>query len=185
MCSEQNNSKNMFQISERKKLNWQEIITLKHSAKEIWDTDSDYTKRDWGKLLHFILSNITYFDQKDKVIDDMYNLAYFSFKDYKKIKKVVRELFDHKQIKSYFTDQWIVKNEKEILMPNGKSYVPDRLLFSKKNNKVVIIDYKTGNESAKHNTQIRQYVKALKLMGKTNIESFLIYTQEKIKIVRV
>ena len=70
-------------------------------------------------------------------------------------------------------------------MSNGKSYIPDRLLFSKNSNKVIVIDYKTGKKLDKHKDQILKYAKALTLMGMKNIECFLIYTSEKIKVVKV
>ena len=35
------------------------------------------------------------------------------------------------------------ENEREILTPDGETYIPDRLLIS--NEKTIIIDYKTGN----------------------------------------
>ena len=54
------NLKNTFQLTKRKKLNWKDVISLKHTAEEIWDTEIGNTKRDWGKLLHLVLSKIHY-----------------------------------------------------------------------------------------------------------------------------
>ena len=46
----------------------------------------------------------------------------------------------------FFLEDWEVKTEQIILQESGESYVPDRLLF--KNNKVKIIDYKTGSTNS-------------------------------------
>ena len=70
-------------------------------------------------------------------------------------------------------------------MKNGKTYIPDRLLFSKTTDKVVVIDYKTGKRFAKHECQISDYANALMLMGNHNIEKILIYLSEDIKVVRL
>ena len=78
-----------------------------------------------------------------------------------------------------------IQNEKEILMNNGRTYIPDRLLSSKTTDKVVIIDYKTGKELDKHESQITDYANALILMGNRNVERILIYTSETIKVVRL
>jgi ATP-dependent exoDNAse (exonuclease V) beta subunit len=177
--------KKNFKISRRKKLNWQDVISLKHTAEDIWNTETSDTKRDWGKLLHLVLSNIHYEHQKDQIIDDMYKLGKFSKADYQKLQKVIAELLSHHDIQIFFNDSWYVKNEKEILMSNGKTYIPDRLLFSRTNDKVVIIDYKTGNESNKHIIQINDYADALMLMGKSNIDRVLVYISEDIKVLRL
>ena len=75
-----------------------------------------------------------------------------------------------------------MKTEKEILMENGKTYIPDRLLFSKNTDEVVVIDYKTGVRQKKHIQQISEYAIALEKMGKSNIKKVLIYTSEPVKV---
>ena len=185
MHQSKNKLKNTFSITKRKKLNWKDVISLKHTAEEIWDTETSATKRDWGKLLHLVLSKINYFYQKEEVIDQMYKLGEFTNEDYQKLQKVVAEVLNHHQIKAYFTDDWEVKNERGILMSNGKTYIPDRLLFSKNTDKVVVIDYKTGQEFDKHQHQVTDYANALIIMGYSNVEKILIYTSETIKVVRL
>ena len=179
------NFKNTFQITKRKKVNWKDVISLKHNAEEIWDIESANTKRDWGKLLHLVLSKISYYNQKNEVISEMYKLGKFPNEDYQELKNVVSDLLNHEEIKPFFTDDWEVKNEKEILMNNGRTYIPDRLLFSKTTDKVVVIDYKTGKERTKHESQITDYANSLILMGNRNVERILIYTSENIKVVRL
>ena len=179
------NLKNTFQLTKRRKVNWKDVISLKHTAEEIWDTETANTKRDWGKLLHLVLSKISYSHQKDKVIHEMYKLGRFTNEDYKELQHVVTALLNHEGIKPFFTDDWEVKNEKEILLDNGKTYIPDRLLFSRSSDRVVIIDYKTGRESDKHESQVDDYANALMLMGKRNVEKVLVYTSKTIKVVRL
>ena len=54
-----------------------------------------------------------------------------------------------------------------------------------KKNKVIIIDYKTGEEKASHIQQITNYADALFQMGKKNIEKILIYTNNDKKVKKV
>tara|TARA_X000001036_G_C20513317_1_gene739065 strand:- start:444 stop:1004 length:561 start_codon:yes stop_codon:yes gene_type:complete len=179
------NVMNSFPTKRRNKLNWRDIISLKHSAEEIWDVQTQNNKRDWGKLLHLVLSKISYANEKERVINEMYNLGKFAKEDYQKLQKVIRDLVMHPDVRVFFTNEWDVKNEKEILMNNGKTYIPDRLLFSKNKDRIVIIDYKTGQEFDKHKHQISEYANVLNLMFKTNVESILIYTSPTIKIVKI
>ena len=82
----------------------------------------------------------------------------------------------------YFSDKWEVKTEKEILADTGRTYIPDRLLFDKKTNEVVVIDYKTGKELNKHREQISDYANALIQMGNKNVKQVLIYINKKDKV---
>ena len=97
-------------------------------------------------MLHFVLSQISYVNQKNEVINRMYALGKFTNDEYQKLQNTVADLLSHEEIKPFFTDDWEVKNEKEILIKNGKTYIPDRLLFSKTADEVVVIDYKTGRD---------------------------------------
>ena len=73
----------------------------------------------------------------------------------------------------FFDDKWEVKNEREILTPDGETYIPDRLLIS--NEKTIILDYKTGIPKKQYRNQIIQYSDILLQMGYSNIEKYLIY----------
>ena len=64
-------------------------------------------------------------------------------------------------------------------MPSGKTYIPDRLLFHKKLDEVVVIDYKTGESKKEHENQILNYAKALSNMGYNNVKKVLIYVNEE------
>ena len=88
-------------------------------------------------------------------------------------------------VQAFFSEDWEVKTEKEILQPDGDTYVPDRILF--KGDLVQIVDYKTGTtaQQQKHKNQIKNYAYLLQQMGYSNIQKFLIYTEEKNKVLEV
>jgi hypothetical protein len=88
-------------------------------------------------------------------------------------------LLESKQIAKYFTPNWEVRAEKEILLATGETYIPDRLVFQ--GNQVTIIDYKTGEKENGHQTQISNYANALKNMGYKVVGTDLIYTQDILK----
>ena len=70
-------------------------------------------------------------------------------------------------------------------MSNGRTYIPDRLLFSSTTDKIVVIDYKTGRVSNKHKIQINDYANTLMLMGKRNIDKILVYISSEIKVLHL
>ena len=182
-----NSNKKIFTVSKRNKLDWREVISLKHTAEDVWGTEELNTNRDWGNLLHLALSKIHFSNQRHDVIDMMYKSGLCTEEDYKKLKISIDKLFNHSEIIPLFNDNWEIKTEKEILTPEGRTYIPDRLMFSKNSDEIVIVDYKTNLDKEKyrqkHENQINEYAEVLKMMGKTNIRKVLIYTSDPIKVI--
>ena len=90
---------------------------------------------------------------------------------------------NHEQVGKFFTSGLTIKNEAEILMPDGHVQRPDRLVFSK--DALIIIDYKTGKSESKHEKQIIGYANNLAGMGYKNIQKYLIYLNENVQVVEV
>jgi ATP-dependent helicase/nuclease subunit A len=174
-------TENSFLVTKRNKLDWKEVISLKHTAEEIWDIDSINAKRDWGKLLHLVLSEIHYLEQQEKVVESFYKLGKCSKEDAERLRITINQLLSNENIAPYFDENWKVKTEKEILMENGRTYIPDRLLFAKNTDEVVVIDYKTGVKRTNHEMQITEYASALHAMGYKNTKRVLMYITDEIK----
>ena len=179
------NFKNKFTISDRKNLKWRDIISVKHSSNDIWDLEDIKKKKDWGKLLHLTLSKINYLEDKELALKNLYDLGYITKEDQKKLEDTIDSILSHEKIHTYFTKEWEIKNEQEILLENGETYIPDRIAFSKTFDKLVVIDYKSGSYSIDDEKQVVDYAKTLSLMGYKNIEKMLIYTSENINIVNL
>ena len=161
---------------------WRKTIRLKNNSNQLWDINLD--RQQWGSLLHECLAQIHYTKDKESVLDKLERNGLISVEMKSKLRKRVEELLNDQQLMPFFLEDWEVKTEQIILQESGESYVPDRLLI--KNNKVKIIDYKTGSTSQmeKHKKQVDGYYKALKKMGFKEISKYLIYTEENDKIVQ-
>ena len=82
----------------------------------------------------------------------------------------------HPEYSKYFAENQRVINEKDVMISeNGESkiYRPDRLIEME--NGFIIIDFKTGEEKEKHQLQLNQYQSVLEKLGKTVLETVLIY----------
>lgn len=161
---------------------WRKTIRLKNNSNQLWDINLD--RQQWGSLLHECLAQIHYPKDKESVLDNLERNGLISVEMKSKLRKRVEELLNDEQLMPFFLEDWEVKTEQIILQESGESYVPDRLLI--KNNKVKIIDYKTGSTSQmeKHKKQVDGYYKALKKMGFKEISKYIIYTEENDKIVQ-
>ncbi len=164
----------VFHTSNLQKTNWEDVVSLKKSSEKSWDTDLHNTGADWGKLLHLTLSEISSPSEIKMVIANLYQDGICNLEQKNNLKTKVTALFENKEFLQFFDEKWEVKNEKEILLPDGAIYIPDRLLFLE--NKTIVIDYKTGTPSDNHKTQIINYATILQNMGYKNIEKYLVYT---------
>lgn len=85
-------------------------------------------------------------------------------------------LISPQYFEKYFTSNLVILNERGILTPEGKKFIPDRLIID--NDQVTIIDYKTGAQLEKHRDQLDYYAALLQQMDYKIKEKVLIYTDE-------
>ncbi|MGM0504909.1 MAG: Dna2/Cas4 domain-containing protein, partial [Bacteroidota bacterium] len=86
----------------------------------------------------------------------------------------INEVFENQQIKDWFSNQWNVKTEAEIILPGGKKARPDRVIYNQE--KTVVIDYKFGEQKEeKHKKQVKSYMEMLQKMGDTHVDGYLWY----------
>ncbi|MBT3417772.1 MAG: UvrD-helicase domain-containing protein [Flavobacteriales bacterium] len=175
--------KEHFNVPFDKKSDWRNIISLKYSSDDVWDAEQYNKKRDWGLLLHFALSKIIYTRDKEIVLKNLLSEGKCNGHQFEELNTEITKLFEIDEIAEFFTDKWNVKTEKEILMQDGKTYIPDRLIFN--DDKTIVVDYKTGVRENHHINQITNYANALSEIGYKNIEKVLIYTSEKDKVFRL
>ncbi len=168
-----------FSVKKQEKNDWRNVISLKHSAEKVWDVEKQKESVEWGKILHLALFQIKQKEDIEVVIDTLFSKGKCDKSQYKKLKKQLPVLLESEQIEKYFTPNWQVRAEKEILLETGETYIPDRLVFQ--GNEVIVVDYKTGDKENRHQTQIRNYANALKNMGYKVLATDLIYTQDILK----
>ena len=151
-------------------------------ADDIWETDGSTSKKDYGKLLHYTLSKIECSSDTEKALKQLKSEGFISTKEFEKLEKDILQIINHKDLKIYFSKEYQVKNEAEIIFANGAVLRPDRVAM--KDNSVVVIDYKTGLISNSHAKQITQYGDALNEIGFDLVTKLLVYTAP-IKVVSV
>ncbi len=162
---------------------WRNKILINIKAPEVWDIDKTEKNQKWGNIIHTALSKIKNYDDVDKTLDSMYFSGIIDDKERKELYEKINQLLSYPDIKPYFEKNLNIKTEAEILLPNGKTYRPDRVILNKQ--KAVIIDYKTGKTEKFHIKQINNYANLLSEMGYTEIKKYLLYIDEKVKIVEV
>lgn len=116
-------------------------------------------KRKIGSATHYYLENIEYNTEEELKNAKMLTLAHYGnmFGE-----KMVEEIFEKsdKVIQEFswvFSRNYTVKREFEIF-DNEKKYRIDRLIIDEKNNEIIIIDYKTGQNNKEQLENYKQII---------------------------
>jgi len=145
----------------------------------LWDTERG-TALTKGNLLHFVMGLIQTVEDIDSAMDHLIRNGDISKKDGPKMIQRIKSIVEHPKLYSYYTKGNPIKNEQDILAKNGKVLRPDRLVI--RDNKVTIIDYKTGKRNPGYNQQLYSYADALEAMGYGVENKILVYINEEITL---
>ena len=85
-------------------------------------------------------------------------------------------LLNKPEIKDYFSHQYIIYKERDIVNSLGEKVRIDRLML--KNNNAIIMEYKTGTQKIQDVEQINKYEKFLNDTKLSVIKKILVYIKE-------
>ena len=162
---------------------WRDKIKISFSAPTIWNvpenSEESFDMRDprkFGNLIHSIFAKIDNKMVLDTTLSEMESDGLIESEDTQVLKKLVIETLKLAPLKDVWENgKHII--EKEIIIPDGTSYRPDRVI--KMENKTYLIDFKTGSPKNGDKKQIKYYEKLLQTLHFNNISSHLIYTEER------
>ncbi|MCK4561398.1 MAG: UvrD-helicase domain-containing protein [Flavobacteriaceae bacterium] len=162
---------------------WQDHqINIVANSSLLWDTERGEAIR-FGNLIHEMMSKIISEKDIENTIIQFINKGFLEKKKKGEIKSIILSIVNHEQLKAYFQEDSTVMNEREILTEDKQILIPDRLIFNE--NKVTIIDYKTGKPDKKHQYQIESYASVLQNMNFVIDEKLLVYIDDKIEVLKV
>ncbi len=155
---------------------WQSRMLLSLQAPEHWDAEMPDKKQEWGNLIHLILSKIKSNQDVAQVLEKFLTDGIIDPDEKNEIEDQLITFLNHPDVNPWFLQGLKIKTEAEILLKDGKTFRPDRLVFN--DNKVTIIDFKTGKPEKKHREQVNRYLKQLEEMDYKNIQGLLLYFRE-------
>jgi len=162
---------------------WTKLISVAPSENIKLDLISSKSSRAYGKLIHRILASIYYEYDLYTTFANISDSEILSSSEIDIIKDLVSRVIAHPELKRYFQEDLIIKNETEILLEDGTTVRPDKVVIDK--DKLTIIDYKTGEEKNEDILQIKGYKKVFQNLNYKDIEAKLVYLNDEIKIIQV
>jgi ATP-dependent helicase/nuclease subunit A len=141
------------------------------------DDDSESAqKRLEGLLMHDILGQIATVADVDKVLQQFELDGRLTKEKSAETAERLRKLLSGEKPKDWFSDRYKVQNETEIITPQGKIYRPDRVMIDENAHRVVVVDYKFGeNREPRYKWQVANYMQLIAQMG-YKTEGYIWYT---------
>ncbi len=154
--------------------NWQQKLVIRQLAYGKMQRESDALIR--GRLLHEALSRLQHKDDIDRVVNSLHTEGWLATDEMPAMYRTLEQLLHHEQIGSWFNPQWQAMAEQSLLLPDGTTLRPDRVLL--KGDEAIIIDYKTGKQRAAYAQQVQTYAAAISDMGYQIAGTYLLYTDD-------
>jgi ATP-dependent exoDNAse (exonuclease V) beta subunit len=128
----------------------------------------------YGKLLHDCFSLLKTASDLDAVLETVLKGRADAGKHREKLTQDIQQVLTHTTAAEWFDGAASVYCEREMIASNGATLRPDRVVVFQ--NKVVVVDYKTGKESPNHSKQVNEYKQELERIYSMPIEGYLLYT---------
>ncbi len=135
-----------------------------------------------GSVLHRMLERIITINDLDQVIDEMYDSGEIGKESGESFKRQITNFISRPELIDFFTGSGEVFNERSFLVPGQGEYRADRVIVY--DDRVVVLEYKTGHIEGRHQEQLKRYLSGLKKMGYQEVEGYLLYIDEN-EVIRL
>lgn len=155
---------------------WRDKISIREQPDLFSPDDEDYhsgEKINYGILLHDLLSRIFLKDQSEEVIREGIRSGMIRKDQEKKIREMLKKLWENEQVVDWFSGKWEVRTEVPVLPKSGQLSRMDRVMI--RNDQAIVVDYKTGWFRDEHKNQVLDYRRILRQMGYSKVEGYLLY----------
>lgn len=129
-----------------------------------------------GVKLHYLFEILEDQSTLGTALQNMVNEGLINDTERLELDEAAQSMFEDAHFKSWFDGTWEVLNERTLSVPEGVLR-PDRVMI--KDDNVVVVDYKTGARSDKHQKQVQIYADALQEMGHQHVEKYLVYFEDR------
>jgi ATP-dependent exoDNAse (exonuclease V) beta subunit len=159
-----------------------EVVNIVTKSGSLWDSLQEKAINK-GLLVHNILSEIDTSEELATALEKFSEEEKLPGSQVEELEQLLSEVISHPKLARYFSASDIVYRERDIISPNGEILRPDRLNCNQ--NKVTVIDYKTGSVQPAHKAQMEQYATVLSQMGFEVSDKILVYINNEVSLTFV
>ena len=132
-----------------------------------------------GSLLHRIFSEVKTRKDVEPLLRQLEMEGLFNeLMPAKRIRRTIDFALNHPIGSRWFTSEWEVINECNIVFRRGGETLsrrPDRVMVSRRSGEVVVVDFKFGKTKDLYEAQVREYIRLLQEMGHEQVGGYLWY----------
>jgi hypothetical protein len=177
------NEKDTLELNSFISEEWRDKIRIRSLAPKLWDIENPLGKFQFGNQVHQLLANINTRVDARPAIQEALMAGLISAGDLDPVRRMITTILDHPEIGPLYDVHVKVKTEPEILLPDGKVFRPDRVVFD--NGMPIIVEYKTGSKDEKHVRQLEKYESLLKTMGYPKVKKYLVYLHPEVEVINL
>jgi ATP-dependent exoDNAse (exonuclease V) beta subunit len=127
-----------------------------------------------GNILHQLFQQIEYKKDVDKAVIQLQFEGKLDKIQAEEVLIFAKEMLSDDRLADWFSEEWTVVNERDILLGKGEMQRPDRVIY--KGKEAVVIDFKFGKKKRKeYNKQLASYKKLVRQLGFEKVTAFLLY----------
>ena len=135
-----------------------------------------------GKLMHELFEKIATVSDVSSAIKRVLSEGKIDTNTAQEYEQLIYTVLEKEPFRSWFSGEWNVLNERDILRGKESRHRPDRVMI--KEGELIVVDYKTGEKSDTHHAQVRGYLRDFVKMGYLNPMGYLWYLSEN-KLVEI
>jgi ATP-dependent exoDNAse (exonuclease V) beta subunit len=156
---------------------WRTKIAVAEKNSSMSIMAKEYMKKiNFGTAAHKVMSYIKTPADLEPAIDKLFYAGMLNEDARNIIRIQIKKVFENEALKKFFTDEWQVLSEREILFPGSPALRPDRIMINGKH--AVILDFKTGQEKPADAAQLKSYGATLEQLGYQPVEKYLVYLND-------
>jgi len=127
-----------------------------------------------GNILHQLFQLTEYSEDVEKAVTQLQFEGKLDKIQAIEVSQFAKSLLDDPLVAEWFSKEWTVVNERDILLGNGEVQRPDRVIY--KGKEAIVIDFKFGKQKLKtHKTQVLTYKKLIQQLGFDQVKAFVFY----------
>ena len=152
-----------------------ESLKLKLHGENYFSKESQEVRRkiNYGRLMHEVFEGIKSIADIENAVKNLVLEGKLAASEATEMKEKILLYIRTSGVEEWFSPENRVLNEIDILLPEGVTRRPDRIIF--RDGKTTVIDFKFGEVKASYTGQITQYMNLLGDMGYADIKGFIWY----------
>lgn len=148
------------------------VLLLRNSR--LYAPEKPQGQRERGTLMHELFCRLKSFDEYERVLQGWREEGVLDGAEMEQLRPLLQKASTHPQISGWFSGDYKVRTEVDLLLPGGAGQRPDRVMT--RGMEAVVVDYKFGEKKLpSYRRQVERYCETLREMGFAPVTGYIWY----------